>query len=55
MDGFIAFLIIAAFVAFVVFGEISKYKANKAFKEAQYFLKAKITELQDQLANLKKK
>lgn len=54
MDGFIAFLIIAAFVVFVAFGEVAKYKANKAFKEAQDYIKAKITELQDQLANLKK-
>lgn len=55
MDGFIAFLIIAAFVAFVAVAETRKYKTNKAFKEAQDFLKSKITELQDQLANLRKK
>lgn len=54
MDGFIAFVIIAGFVAFVAVGEVGRYKANKAFKEAQDFIKAKITELQDQLANLKK-
>ena len=55
MDGFIAILIVAAFVAFIAVGEVSKYKTNKKFKEAQDLLKSKITELQDQLANLRKK
>lgn len=54
MDGFIAFLIIAAFVVFVAFGEVSKYKTNKAFKEAQDFIKGKIADLEKQLASLKK-
>ena len=54
MDTLIAGLIIAGFLAFVAYGEVDKFKAKKAYKEAQDFIKAKIADLEAQLASLRK-